>query len=218
MNDTLRHQTPLDRLLAGLDTALASVAGGFEATRPTPSPGPGADTRARLSPEARTQSERLMRVNHAGEVAAQALYQGQMLTARNTGLRDKLNQAAAEEQDHLAWCAGRIAQLGGRRSLLDPLWYGGAFTIGALAGLIGDRVSLGFLAETERQVVAHLDGHLAQLSPDDTESRAIIEQMKLDEAGHATTAVSAGAVDLPTPVKGLMKLAARVMTGTAYWV
>jgi ubiquinone biosynthesis monooxygenase Coq7 len=218
MASMLRTHTPLDRLLAGLDTALASVAGGFEATRPTPRPRPGTDTRAQLSPEARTQSERLMRVNHSGEVAAQALYQGQKLTARNEGIRDKLQQAAIEEQDHLAWCAERIAQLGGRRSLLDPFWYGGAFAIGALAGLIGDRVSLGFLAETERQVVAHLDDHLARLSEGDTESRAIIEQMKVDEAGHATTAVTAGAVELPAPVKTLMKLTARVMTGTAYWL
>jgi ubiquinone biosynthesis monooxygenase Coq7 len=158
----------------------------------------------------------LLRVDHAGEVCAQALYQGQALTARRADVRSRLEQAAREENDHLAWCGRRLEELGSHRSLLNPLWYAGSFAIGALAGLAGDRWSLGFLAETERQVVRHLDGHLADLPPDDMKSRAILEQMREDEGRHATTAVDAGAAELPGAVKGLMAGVSRVLTAVAY--
>ena len=160
----------------------------------------------------------LMRVNHVGEVCAQALYQGQGITARSAKVRDAMAQAAAEEEDHLAWSAERIAQLGGRRSLLNPLWYAGAFSIGALAGIAGDRWSVAFLAETERQVEEHLDGHLARLSPEDQRTRRIVAAMRDDERKHRMSAVSMGAQDLPAPVRTAMRLAARVMTTLAYRV
>jgi ubiquinone biosynthesis monooxygenase Coq7 len=159
-----------------------------------------------------------MRVNHCGEICAQALYQGQALTARNPAARAALEQAAAEETDHLAWTAQRIGELGGRVSLLNPLWYAGSFALGAAAGLLGDKWSLGFLAETERQVEGHLEGHLDRLPPQDAKSRAIIDQMKADEARHARAAVEHGAAELPEPVKSAMKLGSRVMTRTAFWI
>ena len=160
----------------------------------------------------------MMRVNHAGEVCAQALYQGQALTARRKETRDQMKQASDEENDHLAWCRQRLKELGGHTSLLNPLWYTGSFAIGAVSGLIGDKWSLGFLAETEHQVVNHLERHLQKLPPDDSKSRLILEQMKLDEAQHETSAHNAGAADLPEPVKKLMELASIVMTTTAYRV
>jgi len=156
-----------------------------------------------------------MRVNHVGEVCAQALYSGQALTAKNETVRVELEQAAREETDHLAWCEARINELGGRKSLLNPLWYGGAFGIGVAAGLLGDKWNLGFLAETERQVEAHLDGHLQQLPAADSRSRAVVEQMKADEARHAQTAVDHGGAPLPAPVQLAMRLAADVMRQTA---
>jgi ubiquinone biosynthesis monooxygenase Coq7 len=159
-----------------------------------------------------------MRVNHVGEICAQALYQGQALTARNREVQHTLEQAAREETEHLAWTERRIAELSGRKSLLNPLWYGGSFAIGAFAGMLGDKWNLGFLAETERQVEAHLGGHLKRLPHHDQKSRAIVAQMQIDEAGHATTAVAHGGVDLPVPVKLAMKLGSKVMTQTAYWV
>jgi ubiquinone biosynthesis monooxygenase Coq7 len=159
-----------------------------------------------------------MRINHAGEVAAQALYHGQALTARNPQLRETLRQAADEEGDHLAWCDERLRELDSRPSLLNPLWYAGSFAIGALAGACGDRVSLGFLVETERQVEGHLEDHLARLPAGDARSRSVLEQMKRDETRHGDTAQSAGAAELPAPVKLLMKLTSRVMTRTAYWL
>jgi ubiquinone biosynthesis monooxygenase Coq7 len=159
-----------------------------------------------------------MRVNHAGEVAAQALYHGQALTTRDPQLRRVLEQSAREEDDHLHWCRQRLDELEGRTSLLDPFWYAGALTFGAVAGLAGDRVNLGFLAETEHQVVAHLSDHLSRLPPTDERSRAVLEQMRTDEAAHARTAEDRGAVDLPSPVKRAMRLASRVMTRTAYFV
>ena len=159
-----------------------------------------------------------MRVNHAGEVAAQALYHGQALVARDPAVREFLLDAAREEGDHLAWCAARLAQLGSRASLLDPLWYAGSVAIGALAGLAGDRASLGFIAETERQVEGHLDRHLERLPESDGASRAIIEQMKADEATHRGHALARGGEELPAPARALMRAVAKVMTGSAYWV
>jgi ubiquinone biosynthesis monooxygenase Coq7 len=158
----------------------------------------------------------LMRVNHTGEICAQALYSGQALTARNENTRRVLEHAGNEEADHLAWTASRIDSLGGRPSVLNPAFYAGAFLIGAASGLLGDRWSLGFLAETERQVEAHLDGHLDSLPASDQKSRAVIEKMRADEARHAASAQGQGASELPAPIKRLMRMAARVMTGTTY--
>ena len=160
----------------------------------------------------RSQSIGLMRVNHAGEVAAQALYQGQALVSRSSALREKLSHAADEELDHLAWTRERVHELGGRTSLLDPFWYAGAFVMGAAAGALGDKTSLGFLQATEEQVEAHLASHLNRLPESDASSRAIVEQMKLDEASHAQTARSLGARELSPPVQGLMRVGAKVMT------
>jgi ubiquinone biosynthesis monooxygenase Coq7 len=159
-----------------------------------------------------------MRVNHAGEIAAQALYEGQALTARNPRVREQLKRAAAEEQDHLVWCADRIHELGEQPSRLVPVWYAGSFAIGAATGFLGDKVNLGFVAETEKQVVDHLEGHLDRLPIGDDKSRAILEQMKADETRHGHEAAQAGGTALPTPVQRLMKLASRVMTKTAYWI
>ncbi len=156
-----------------------------------------------------------MRVNHTGEVCAQALYQGQALTARSHKVRADMAQAAQEENDHLAWCEQRLEQLGTHKSRLNPLWYGGSFAIGVVSGLLGDRVNLGFLAETEKQVVRHLDGHLQILPQHDKASRAIIDQMKIDEGKHATHALHAGGMELPSAVKRLMRAASKVMTTVA---
>ncbi len=159
-----------------------------------------------------------MRVNHAGEIAAQALYQGQALTAQLDEVRDTMQQSAQEENDHLAWCESRVHELHEQTSRLAPIWYAGSFAIGALAGIAGDRWSLGFVAETEQQVVEHLERHLDQLPAEDDKSRAIVRQMKQDEAKHGHVAIAAGAAELPEPVRKLMKLISKVMTGTAYWV
>lgn len=159
-----------------------------------------------------------MRVNHSGEIAAQGLYQGQALTAGSPATRAALEKAAAEEGDHLAWCRERLDELGSRPSLLNPLWYAGSVAIGALAGLAGDRMSLGFMAETERQVEGHLADHLDRLPADDIRSRTIVQQMQADEIGHGRAALDAGAAELPQPVPKLMRLTARIMTGTAYWL
>lgn len=160
----------------------------------------------------------LMRVNHVGEICAQALYQGQALTCKDASVRHELEQASREETEHLAWTEKRIAELGGRKSLLNPVWYLGSLTIGMLAGKLGDRWNLGFLAETERQVEAHLKGHLDRIPPDDARSRAILEQMKEDEARHADTAIHLGGRELPAPIKAGMKFASRVMTSVSYRV
>jgi len=206
----------LDELLITLDQGVRTVFG-----RPT---GTGRqDPAANVAEAELTEGETataagLMRVNHAGEVCAQALYQGQALTARQAAARDTLKQAAREENDHLAWCGTRLAQLGSHTSWLNPAWYGGAFGMGILAGMLGDKWSLGFVAETERQVVKHLEGHLERLPKHDAKSRTIVMQMRDDEAKHATTALQAGATELPEGVKALMRIAARVMTRTAYWV
>jgi len=170
-----------------------------------------------LSVRERAQSAALMRVNHVGEICAQALYQGQALTCIDSGIRQILEHAADEETEHLAWTERRIAELGGRKSLLNPLWYLGALSMGALAGKFGDAWSLGFLAETERQVEAHLDRHLTELPVQDLKSRAVVEQMRLDEIAHAETAIRLGARELPPPVKTVMKLVSRLMTRTAYY-
>jgi ubiquinone biosynthesis monooxygenase Coq7 len=169
-----------------------------------------------LTATGKARSLNLMRVNHAGEVCAQALYQGQALTARREETRKQMEQAAKEENDHLTWCRHRIHELGGHTSLLNPVWYTGSLAIGAATGLLGDKWSLGFLAETEKQVVKHLDGHLQRIPEGDTRSRAILEQMKVDEAQHRTTALNSGGSELPDTVKKLMTLASRVMTTTAY--
>lgn len=211
-----RRLTLLDKLLIQVDHGLRAVTGqAAGAGRANPAnalPDEGGDEAGRR------RSAGLMRVNHAGEVAAQALYRGQALAARGSRVRDTLIRGAAEESDHLAWCRERLAELGARTSRLDPVWYTGSFAIGVVVGLAGDRWSMGFVAETERQVVAHLDRHLKALPPGDRRSRAIVQQMQLDEGRHATVALEAGASDLPPPVKQAMRLTARIMTTTAYWV
>ena len=171
-----------------------------------------------VSESDKQEAARLMRINHVGEVCAQALYQSQALTARSASTRDKMQRSSDEENDHLDWCETRLRELGGRTSLLNPLWYAGSFAIGSAAGLAGDRWSLGFVAETEKQVVDHLESHLQRLTPEDQRSRAIVEQMKIDEGEHATAAIVAGGASLPAPVQEGMRLLSKVMTRTAYWV
>jgi ubiquinone biosynthesis monooxygenase Coq7 len=211
-----RRYTPFDRLVQGLDQALRTTFGPAPApSRPSPA---DAQVQSDLSDAERDLAGRLMRVDHAGEISAQALYQGQALTARLPTVRTKMEQAAIEENDHLAWTEERLRELGSHTSYLAPLWYAGSFTIGAVAGLTGDRWSLGFVVETERQVIRHLDSHLAQLPEHDAKDRSILEQMKQDEARHATAALAAGAAELPEPVKQLMQLTSKVMTVTAYWI
>jgi ubiquinone biosynthesis monooxygenase Coq7 len=209
-----RHYTPADKFLMHVDTGLRTV---FGRPRVTERPNPAEDiTETDLTTAEKDLAGRLMRINHAGEVAAQGLYEGQSLTARLPEVRDKMERAAMEENDHLAWCESRINELGGHKSFLNPLWYGGSLAIGAIAGLAGDKWSLGFVTETERQVVRHLDSHLAQLNEKDQKSRAILEQMKEDEGHHATTALHAGGAELPTPIKRLMTLTSKIMTRAAY--
>jgi ubiquinone biosynthesis monooxygenase Coq7 len=213
---TSRHYTPADQILMHLDTGLRTI---FGRPRTTERANPAADIdEAELAAEEKDRAGRLMRINHAGEVAAQGLYEGQSLTARLPEVRDKMERAAQEENDHLDWCETRIEELGGHKSYLNPLWYTGSLAIGALAGLAGDKWSLGFVNETEKQVVRHLDEHLAQISAEDLKTRAILEQMREDEAHHATTALHAGGVELPQPVQALMKLTSKFMTRTAYWL
>jgi ubiquinone biosynthesis monooxygenase Coq7 len=211
-----RNYTPIDLLISNFDQALRTVFGQPLVTGRA-DPGDSA-TEQELSPTEREESARLMRINHTGEVCAQALYQGQALTARLDNVRDSMEQAAREENDHLAWCEQRTVSLGSHTSYLNPLFYAGSFTLGALAGAIGDKWSLGFVAETERQVVKHLDEHLTRMAPQDHKSRAILEQMKVDELHHGTTALEAGGAELPGPVKQLMRAMSKVMTGTTYWV
>jgi ubiquinone biosynthesis monooxygenase Coq7 len=205
----------LDRLIGGIDKTIKVLAAPARAARPFPAP-PGGELV--LEDPEREESVRLMRVNHAGEVAAQALYQGQALTARQPTVADALHQAASEEMDHLAWCEQRLEELQGRTSVLNPLWFAGSFAIGALAGVLGDRYSLGFIAETEKQVEAHLHGHLERLPAADFRSRAIIEQMSRDEVAHGAKATALGAHPLPFPVRAAMRLTSRVMTRGAYWL
>ena len=197
-----------------LDTGLRTVLGRPQTTE-RPNPAQNVED-VELTESEKDLAGRLMRINHAGEVAAQGLYEGQSLTARLPEVRDKMERAAMEENDHLAWCESRLNELGSHKSLLNPLWYGGSLAIGALAGLAGDKWSLGFVTETENQVVRHLDSHLAQISEKDNKSRAILEQMKEDEGHHATAALHAGGAELPKPIKQLMGLTSRIMTRTAY--
>ena len=207
--------SPLDRLLSSADQGLRTVLGSAAAGRPAPQ-GPGGA--ATLTPNQVRDAGALMRVNHVGEVCAQALYQSQALFTRSDVLRRHFEHAAAEERDHLAWTRQRVSELGSHISYLTPVWYAGAFAIGSLAGLAGDSISLGFVVETENQVEQHLASHLDRLPPEDLDSRAIVAQMKEDEARHAGEAQAAGARTLPSPIRGLMKMAARVMTGTAHYI
>ena len=211
-----RHLDALDRLIVGFDRALrgATQAGG-EPAEASPA-GDIAD--GPLDGHEVRHSAGLMRVNHAGEVAAQALYQGHSLTARDPATRAAMEAAAREENDHLVWCRRRLEELGSGPSRLDPLWYAGSLAVGVAAGLAGDRWSLGFVVETERQVVEHLDGHLARLPDGDRRSRAVLERMQADEQRHATRARAAGGADLPPAVRRAMRAAAKVMTRTAYRV
>ena len=205
----------IDELIIAFDKGLRTVFAPAQSLRPVP----GRElSEAGMTEDQRRLSAALMRVNHTGEICAQALYQGQALTARNPRAKEALEKAAQEETEHLAWTERRVEELGGRKSLLNPAWYAGSFALGALAGLAGDRWNLGFLAETERQVVAHLEGHLQRLPGQDGKSRAIVERMKEDEARHATSAVSHGGVELPEPAKAAMRLSSKVMTETAYWL
>lgn len=204
----------IDRLITTFDTGLRTVFTSANGARPRP------DSTIQDSPMSETQKQHaaaLMRVNHVGEVCAQALYSGQAFVSNNPQVVNALKQAAAEEVDHLAWCEGRIKELGGRKSLLNPLWYVGSFGLGTVAGLLGEKWNLGFLAETEKQVEAHLDSHLQQLAAEDAKTRCIVEQMKADEREHAALARHLGGQELPQPVKIGMKLASKIMTKTAYY-
>ena len=206
--------SPIDRLIIEFDTALRSVVGGANAGRPTP----GSSTTPNQSLDAaeRKHAAGLMRVNHVGEVCAQALYQSQKIVARNQQIQEMLNHSAQEEMDHLAWCETRLQELGSHTSCLNPLWYAGSFAIGLAAGLAGDKWSLGFVVETEKQVENHLESHLEKLPLEDHRSRAIVEQMRIDEIEHGRAALDAGGVALPDPIQKLMKIVSKVMTTTAY--
>ena len=213
---TTRTYSPFDNFIMNLDQGLRTVFGAPQTTgRANPA---DAIASSDLATTDKTLAGRLMRVNHAGEVAAQGLYQGQALTARLPNVREKMEHAAQEENDHLAWCAQRCKELGTHTSVLDPLWYAGAMAIGATAGAIGDKWSLGFLAETEHQVVEHLSGHLNHIPLADAKSRAVLEQMRSDESRHATTALQSGGAELPRPIKQAMRVASKVMTRSSYWI
>ena len=212
----VRNFTTTDVFFLLADDALTTL---FGSPRTTGRKDPGETVdEGELSTFEKVQSARLMRVNHSGEVCAQALYRSQALTARSDALKKRMIQAAREENDHLQWCEHRIKALGGGKSLLNPIWYAGSFALGAAAGLIGDRWNLGFLAETERQVEKHLEGHLDLLPASDARSLTVVRQMKKDEAGHATAALRAGAAELPSPVKGMMRSLSQVMTKTSHWL
>lgn len=207
----------LDELINEFDRGLRSMTGVSRMSRPLPVP-PASTEHVELTDEERAHAAGLMRVNHVGEVCAQALYQAQKLATRSPALKQAFEHAAREEEDHLAWTYKRLEALNSRPSLLNPLWYAGALAIGLAAGRLGDRVSLGFMAETERQVELHLDGHLTTLPEGDHESRAIVEQMRIDEAAHGKAATDAGGVELPFPARALMRAASKIMTRTAYHV
>ncbi len=211
-----RQFSALDQFLINIDTGVRTLFGAPEVTeRPDPA---DSQPEGELSEAERKLAGRLMRINHAGEVSAQGLYQGQALTAKLPQVREQMQRAAQEENDHLAWCNSRCHKLGTHVSFLNPLWYLGSLSIGAIAGKAGDKWSLGFVAETEHQVVHHLEQHLLQISPQDHKSRAILEQMKVDELHHATIAEGAGSADLPTAVRLAMRLTSRVMTIGAYYI
>ena len=212
----MRNYSPLDKLVMNLDTAVRTVAG-----KPilTERPNPAEDIpEAELSEAERELAGRLMRINHAGEVSAQGLYQGQAMTAKLPEVREKMERAALEENDHLEWCERRCKEMGTHVSLFNPAWYAGSVAIGALAGLIGDKWSLGFVVETEHQVCKHLDEHIEQLPEHDQKTRAILKQMWDDEARHADMAQAAGGANVPAPIKGIMQLTSKVMTKSAYWI
>jgi ubiquinone biosynthesis monooxygenase Coq7 len=210
----------LDELIGEFDRGLRALTGVAHGARPAPQPAddPADAPEPALSPAEKRHAAGLMRVNHVGEVCAQALYQAQKLSTRSVQLKQTFEHAAREEVDHLAWTAQRLEQLDARPSLLNPLWYAGALLLGLVAGRLGDRVSLGFMAETEIQVERHLARHLDKLPAADHASRAIVEQMRADELGHARAASAAGGAELPRPVKALMRSAARFMTRTAYYI
>lgn len=210
-----RNYNFFDQLVLNLESGVRTLFSENRATRPNPA---SQYEQTELNDIDKQLAGRLMRINHAGEVAAQGLYQGQALTANLANVRHQMEQAAQEEVDHLAWCKTRIGELGTHTSYLDPFWYIGSVAIGAVAGLTGDKWSLGFVNETEKQVVKHLEGHLAKLPLHDEKSRAILEQMKIDEQRHATTALLAGASQLPNPIKKFMKITSKLMTKTAYWI
>lgn len=205
----------IDDLIVGFDKGLRTLFAPSRTSRPLPGKGLA---EAEMTEDEKRVAAALMRVNHSGEICAQALYQGQALTARKPRIQQALKEAADEETEHLSWCESRINDLGGRTSLLNPVLYTGSLAIGALAGAVGDKWNLGFLAETERQVVRHLDGHLQRLPASDIKSRAVVEQMKEDEAKHATTALEQGGAELPAPVKLAMKFTAKLMTGATFRV
>lgn len=211
----MRHLSPIDQFISQADHALRTVLG---RPRITERPNPASASESKLSETERSRAAGLMRVNHSGEVSAQALYQGQALTAKLEEVRASMERAAMEENDHLAWTEQRLNELGSHKSLLNPVWYAGSFAIGAIAGALGDRWSLGFVAETEHQVIRHLDSHLAELPKQDLRSRQILEQMKQDEAHHATVALEGGGSPLPGPVKKLMTAMSKVMTTSAYYI
>jgi 3-demethoxyubiquinol 3-hydroxylase len=209
-----RSFSPIDRIFGEIDKAIKTLSAPARSSRTAPAVAEG----PALQDFERAESVRLMRVNHSGEVAAQALYQGQALVAREPKVAAALRQAAAEETDHLAWCEQRLRELNGRTSVLNPLWYAGSFAIGALAGFLGPETSLGFVTETERQVEAHLRGHLQRLAAADGRSRAILEQMRHDEILHGAQAASLGGKSLPIPVAAAMRLTSRLMTHGSYWL
>jgi 3-demethoxyubiquinol 3-hydroxylase len=204
-----------DKLITTFDKGIRTLFATSVAARPRPD---AALEEPTLDDASKQHAAALMRINHVGEVCAQALYSGQAFTSRNPQIVDALKQAADEETDHLAWCEARINELGGRKSLLNPLWYAGSFTLGAIAGAIGDKWNLGFLEETEQQVSAHLQNHLNLLDETDIKTRTIINQMQEEEIAHANTANQLGASELPAPIKAGMKLASKIMTKTAYYV
>ena len=223
MADTrdLKHN-PVDHFIIEFDRALRSIVGATPMRRPVPaaenhdSSESNKELSKELSKEEQAHAAGLMRVNHVGEVCAQALYQSQKLHAKSDELKRKLEQAAIEEEDHLAWCEKRLEELHSRPSLLNPIWYAGSFVLGSVAGLAGDKISLGFVAETEKQVEHHLDGHLQELPENDLRSRAIVAQMRADEIEHGKMALAEGGVELPSIVQKAMKTMAKVMTHTAY--
>ena len=210
-----RQYTTADRLIGEISKAISVLAASSHSTRDYPGAVAGS---GELGAAERRMSARLMRVNHAGEVAAQALYQGQAFWARKPAVAETMKSAAAEEMDHLAWCERRIGELGGRTSLLNPLWYAGSFLIGASAAAFGDESSLGFITETENQVEAHLHDHLQRLPPQDLRSRKIVEAMKDDEAAHAAKAAKIGGKPLPPMIRSAMKLTSRLMTQGSFWL
>jgi len=217
MNSPIGSSTNLvDSFIVEFDRALRSVVGSTPMRRPIPTSSEQVTNEVSLTDAEKKHAAGLMRINHVGEVCAQALYQSQKLHAKSDDLKEKLDHAALEEEDHLAWCAHRLEELNARPSIFNPLWYAGSFVLGSLAGLAGDKMSLGFVAETEKQVEHHLDGHLQELPTNDYKSRAIVDQMRTDEIAHGQMAIKEGGVELPSPVQKAMKMMSKVMTTTAY--